>query len=305
MQIIPYHASMAPEVASVYNRTVSAVPHCYPVDVERFAAALPGSADKEPTDGKFIAERVMVATEGGSIVGFSHAAIGKTSEDCEGTESERCFIRFLCYDPGRRMVGQALLQACEGYASQHNTKRITAFQQGLCYRFYHLPHAYLSTAIGHVHALLGFNGYRPSDGEVYLDWPDYEPVEPTPPRIEVDISLHWDESGAGRPTLTAKAHRGDEHLGDCHSICAARHSGAEQARDWAFTVGLDVAGGAQGCGLGRYLLRRAINEMHAIGYRHAAISAAWDNWRALLLYSNHGYRVADLTYGYTRLLKDG
>ena len=32
------------------------------------------------------------------------------------------------------------------------------------------------------------------------------------------------------------------------------------------------------------------------GYRHAAISTAWDNYRAFLFYTNYGFRVADWTY---------
>ena len=42
--------------------------------------------------------------------------------------------------------------------------------------------------------------------------------------------------------------------------------------------------------------------MHGKGFRRAIISTNWRNWRAMLLYSNYGYRVADWTYGFTKTL---
>jgi ribosomal protein S18 acetylase RimI-like enzyme len=52
--------------------------------------------------------------------------------------------------------------------------------------------------------------------------------------------------------------------------------------------------------LGRHLLQRSLQEMHRIGYRNASISTDWENHRALLFYSNHGFNVVDWTYCYGR-----
>lgn len=65
----------------------------------------------------------------------------------------------------------------------------------------------------------------------------------------------------------------------------------------------------QGQGLGRYLLQYALQEMKKIGYRHAAISTAWDNhraflFRAFLFYSNCGYRTVDWTYEFVKNLSE-
>ena len=38
------------------------------------------------------------------------------------------------------------------------------------------------------------------------------------------------------------------------------------------------------------------------GYRHGAISTAFDNDRAFLFYTNHGFRVVDWTYEFAREL---
>jgi GNAT superfamily N-acetyltransferase len=71
-------------------------------------------------------------------------------------------------------------------------------------------------------------------------------------------------------------------------------------QDWFFTDGLGVSDEVQGKGLGRYLLQKARQEMHRIGYRHAAISTDWMNFRAFLFYSNDGYHRVDWTYALRR-----
>ena len=82
---------------------------------------------------------------------------------------------------------------------------------------------------------------------------------------------------------------------------AATLNGGEQANERLHSEAAFVVRGADAIqGLGRYLLQRALREMHGAGYRHAAISTHWRNYRAFLFYSNYGYRVVDWTYGLRR-----
>ena len=89
-------------------------------------------------------------------------------------------------------------------------------------------------------------------------------------------------------------------MGVCRCVSCGEFSDAEEAQDWMFTEWLGVEESLRGKGMGRYLLQRTLQEMRAVGYRHAAISTRWQNYRACLLYSNYGYRVADWTYGLGR-----
>ena len=89
-------------------------------------------------------------------------------------------------------------------------------------------------------------------------------------------------------------------MGVCECVSCGEFSHADGAQDWVFTEWLGVEAEFQGKGLGRYLLQRALQEMHGAGYRHAAISTHWRNYRAFLFYSNYGYRVVDWTYGLRR-----
>ena len=50
--------------------------------------------------------------------------------------------------------------------------------------------------------------------------------------------------------------------------------------------------------IGKYLLQQTLNDAHALGYRRAGISTAWDNHRAFAFYSNVGFSVSDWTYGW-------
>jgi GNAT superfamily N-acetyltransferase len=281
---------MAGEVAALYNRLVEGVPHCYPVGEREFSAALELAARPVPPQ-RLHSQSAFVAREGGNLVGFSHAAVGPLEQ-----WPERGSIRFLGYERGHRRAGQALLEAAEAYLSDQGMERFDAFEREDRYRFYHVLYGYLSEHLEHVHALLRFNGYTVRHGEVVLDWPDYKPPVPVPPGIEVKTVLEW-RPGRGRlPGLKVGALVNGEEIGQCVCVSCGEMSDADAAQDWLFVDGLFIDEPYQGRGLGRYLLQRAMLEMHGTGYRHASISTEWTNHRALLFYSNFGFRRVDWTH---------
>ena len=163
MEVLEYSSSMTEELASIYNEAVRDVPHCWPVSAERYARAMPAATDEDDGVHSMRDNAVFVAAEGGSVLGYVHAAIAAPKEQ---EPAETGVMRFLWYRPGHRSAGQKLLET----------------------------------------------------GEDYL--------------------------------------RG-----------------------------------------------RALVEMKKAGYRHAAISAGWDNYRAISFYSNYGYRVVDWAYGLQRGLR--
>ena len=210
---------------------------------------------------------------------------------------------FFGYERGARHVGQAVLEKAETHLKTYNISRILAFSQDYRYRFYHFGHSYLSDALDQVQGLLGFNGYRRCAGEVFLDWENYT-VTPIPSSLSVELSVEWEDGRGERPNCTVKAYQGDKQVGICESVCGGEFSSHPDAQDWLHTVWLGIEDEFQGQGLGRYLLQYALEEMQKIGYRHAAISTAWDNHRAFLFYSNCGYRTVDWTYGFVKDLSE-
>ena len=302
MEIIQYTPDMQAPVTQFYNRLTADVPHCYPVDEEEFSIAIrgvtTGKADKK--EGGLDSETAFVAMVKGAVQAYIHVGIGQVGDN---REVDIGVIRFLGYERGARHVGQAVLEKVETYLKTYNISRIYAFSQDCRYRFYHFSHAYLSDALDQVQALLGFNGYRRCAGEVFLDWENYA-VTPMPSSLPVTLSVDWEQGRGEHPNCTVKAHRDGEQVGICESVCGGEFSSHPDAQDWLHTVWLGIEDEFQGQGLGRYLLQYELQEMHKVGYRHAAISTNWENYRAFLFYSNYGYQVVDWTYGYEKVLSE-
>ena len=321
---------------------------------------------------KHNSERVFIAISDDTIKAFVHTVL---SLKAENEEEDVGFIRFLGYERGERNAGQAVLEKAEEYFKTCNASRIYAFSQNDRYRFFHFEHAYLSDALDHVQGLLGYNGYRRSDGEVFLDWENYEvpSIEaPIPitlnvewqdgrgqrPNIHIDaylddkkvgecdslaldhvqgllgyngyrrsdgevfldwenyevpsieapipitLNVEWQDGRGQRPNIHIDAYLDDKKVGECDSLSCGEFSSHPDAQDWLHTVWLGIEEAFQGQGLGRYLLNYTLQEMHNVGYRHAAISTNWENYRALLFYSNCGYKVVDWTYEYEKVLAE-
>ena len=299
MEILQYTSDMQTPVTQFYNRLIVNVPHCYPVAEEEFAIVLggvtTGKTDKDDFGRGLDSETAFVAMTEGAVQAFIHVGLTQMRDEDVG------IIRFLGYERGARRAGQAVLEKTEDYLKAFNVTRIFAAERR--YRFYHFEYACLSDALDQVQALLGFNGYHRSNGWVFLDWENYD-VTPIPAPISVTLSVDWKDERGQRPDSVVKAYRGDEEIGLCVSVSGGEYSDHPDAQDWFHTVYLEIEDEFQGQGLGRYLLHYALQEMKKIGYRHAAISTRWDDYRALLFYSNCGYRVADWTYAYEKVLSE-
>lgn len=298
MDILQYTPDMQTQVTQFYNRMTADVPKCYPVQAEEFAVAMhrvtADTADLK-SDG-LDSEAAFVAIVDGITQAFIHVGISKTGED---RAENLGVIRFFAYERGARRVGQAVLEKAETYLKTFNVSQIFAFPQDCRYRFYHFEHAYLSDALDHVQGLLGYNGYHRSAGEVFLDWENYS-VTPIPASLPVTLSVKWQDGRGQFPNCTVLAHQNGEQVGICESLCGGEFSSDTEAQAWLHTVWLGIEDDFQGQGLGRYLLQYGLQEMHKVGYRHAAISTAWDNHRAFLFYSNCGYRTVDWTYEFVK-----
>lgn len=294
MEILPYTPDMLSPLTAFYNRLITDVPHCYPVDENEFAHEMRGVTDNVRDSDNLDSETAFVAMKRDTVLGFAHAGIGQTGDNWEVNVG---VIRFLGYERGEWRAGQAVLEAAEAYLKARNLAQIFAFSADCVYPFYHLENACLSDALDHVHTLLGFNGYSRSDGWVCFEWQDYS-VTPTPLTLPITLSVRWKEGRGVRPNCDVIAHLDGEQIGVCQSVSAGEFSSHPDAQFWIETSWLNIEDAFRGQGIGRHLLQRSIQEMHNVGYRHAAISANWENYRALLLYGNCGYRVADWTYEY-------
>jgi len=298
MDILQYTPDMQTQVTQFYNRMTANVPKCYPVSEEEFATAIrgvtTGKADKK--EGGLDSETAFVAIVNGAVQAFIHVGIGQVGNNREIPVG---IIRFLGYERGARRAGQAVLEKAETYLEACNVAHIDAFSQDCRYRFYHFENAGLSDGLDQVQALLGFNGYHRSGGEVILDWENYS-ITPTPSIVPVTFAVEWEQGRGQLPNCTVTAYLDGKEIGDCDSVSGGEFSSYPDAQDWFCTAAIAIEDPFQGQGIGRYLLQYTLQEMCKIGYRHATISSRWDNYRAFLFYSNCGYRAVDWTYGFQK-----
>ena len=299
MEIIQYEPTMLKALTQGYNNVTRHIPHCYRVDEKDFADAIAGIIEDGEGNEQLHSETGFVAKDGDSLRGFIHVGIRHASDERAATG----VIHFFWYERGQRVAGQALLEAAEAYFRERNQVRVEAFSQSIRYPFYHFDNAFLSDHLDHIQALLAFNGYARTGGEVFLDWPDYEIVL-TPTDIAANISVEWEQGRGVRPGCIVQANQGDKELGECVALSGGEYSRVDEAQDWLFIIWLGVSEEVRKHGLGRHLLQRALQEMRGKGYRHASISTSLTNHRAFLFYTNCGFHVVDWTYGFSRELKE-
>ncbi len=298
MQIVPYEPELAPAVADAYNHLTAGLHHCYPTTPERLAAALqpPDEPGEKP---RLHDDHAWVALDGGEVVAFAHAALLKPTDD---DPSLRGMIPFFAYRAGRRDAGQALLEMLEAYFAEREIAEIVVFHQDYMWPIYHFAHAYLSDRLVHIHALLQSNGYERSAGEVFLDWPDFEPPELSEAPVEFELRRKLLPGETQRPGFCLLAFQGERQIAECWNASCGERAPGSAAEDWCLTTWLCVEEAYRGQRLGAHMLALALAEMRELGYPHAAISTSWTNHRAQLFYANFGYHTSDWTYAVSKRL---
>jgi len=293
MEVVTYEAAHADGVAACFNRLVEGAPHCFPATAERLDMVMQARDPERQEMRRVQGDRAWVACEGGKVVGFAQSALQAPDDECP---EPRGSLRFLAYDAGERRGGQALVEAVEAHYREGGVSDVIAFHQDDMWPCYHFPHAYLSDRLSHVHALLGANGYARAAGEIYWEWRDLEPPEVAASEVEVALRTERRADGTRHPSFVLRAFRGNAQVAQCWcTSCGSRAPGSE-AEEWCLTTWLEVEEGFRGRHLGAHVLAAALGQMRELGFRHAAISTSWTNWRAQLFYSNFGYRASDWTY---------
>lgn len=305
-EIINYTPDLLKPLTQFYNHQIAGIPNCFPVSEDEFTKVLDGlTGEKEKNSDSLEEEVLFLATNKGKIKAFIHVGIKKYKDDDEDSEEERIgYIRFLGYERGEFQAGQAVLEKAEEHINSFDVKSIIAYASidESRYPFFGFDYAKLSNYLDHIQGILANNAYRTGNGWVFLNWENYT-VNPVLPDQTVKTTVDWTEGRGERANCTVKAHKEKEEVGECQSVCAGVFSRHPDAQDWAYTEWLGIEEDFQGKGLGKFLLLYSLQEMQNAGYRHASISTNLDNYRAILFYSNVGYKVVDWSYEYQKSIK--
>jgi GNAT superfamily N-acetyltransferase len=293
MEIIEFQPELAGALARCYNETLADVPYFLPAQPEWFAEPL-ASRHQQCAE-----EQIFAAQEDGDAVGFVHVGVAAPADKQYDLPGEPGVIRALCYRPGRRLAGAALLDAAERWARDRGRTETVAGDERFMYLF--SPVGSLSERVSHVPPLLRLAGYQTAACDVTLHWPDFEPPAVRRPDLEFELVY---EEGETRPRRHVLLHamQGDDEIGDCKMYWLGMPQYRPQFLDWCY-CGIGVAGDLQGRGLGKYLLSRALAAMREQGAKHTLLLTHDDNYLAQLFYANFGYRFLDRTFSFRKRLQ--
>ena len=295
MKIYHKEVSDSKDLVGVYNEQLKDAPYFYPVSPEEFEDGIVSRNNPSNPEADLHSEKIIVGEQDGKIVGFAHVSFGELKN--WGDPKKGGFFHFMTYQSGFRPIGQAILEECERYLKELDAEQIWVFMNASNYRFYHLGFGYLSDKMAHVYGLFRMNGYGIDIGEVFMSYPEYEVPKPILPDEQIKITVTKKDGSGTLPNLQIKAFRNDDEIGECYTVSLEEFYQAKEAQDSFFTKWLGVDEKEQGKGLGKYLLQRMFLEMHKLGYKNAVISTNVKNHRALLFYTNFGYKVTDTSYG--------
>jgi len=294
------------KLADIYNKQIVGIPHCYKTNPDEFGSGFEHQKYSRHGYNEVIhSEKIIICRQKDEILGFADVAIADTELD--GIKKQKGFIRFLTYKVGSRSAGQMLLSESEKYLTGFDINEIKAFRllyvNDQCgYRFYHLNYGLISDKLGHICGLFGMNGYKIDGGEIFMDQPNYYIDEPVLPENGIEIIVKQKFGCGELPNFEVYAFRNGNRIGECESISVGEFSQAKNAQDWIFISGLWIEQNEQAKGWGRYLLHRNLWESQKVGYKNTAISTDWQNFRALLFYTNYDYYVTDTCYEFVKSL---
>jgi ribosomal protein S18 acetylase RimI-like enzyme len=130
------------------------------------------------------------------------------------------------------------------------------------------------------------NGYREEVSDVEFQWCDFVPPPLERPTLGFEMSMQWQEGPAEAPMDIREINvlQADTLLGQCIML-------RERANpEWCHCDHLRVEPAYQGQRLGQYLVAVGLREMQQLGCRHALVGTEFDNARAILCYTNLGFR---------------
>jgi len=298
MRLVPFEPSMAEAVAQCYNDIVRPAPYCAPVGADRFR-------DLKRLERAPLSEEALLAAqdEGGDLLGFVHLGVAAPATEPWHLQGEPGILRFLSYQPGRRPVGEALLEAAEAWLRARGRSEVIAGHSHFMYPFYHLPFAHISERISHLPPLFGIEGYTVAESEVFFAWASFEAPVPPKPHLDVEIAIEWrDKVDTFANGVVLNPKRGDKVMGECKIVRLGYEGWRPELRHWCFCTSLHLDESLRGKGLGKYLLALGLREARQRGLRHTLVSTDWDNYRAYLFYTNFGYQFLDRTFSYRKHL---
>jgi GNAT superfamily N-acetyltransferase len=296
-----YRDSDLPIMCRLYHTQAAALPHVAPLEPDDFHRHIAAKQYFDP-------EGVLVARNGGNVLGWIHACVAPGSEPWHRPEDVAARIRMLVCPPDRLDIAAALIEGAHQYLRATGHSKIEAFHARAGYPFYRglwmggepmapvtLPHLLMALSVA---------GYKATQESVFLT---RGPADPPPPRpIESQLAFEdrpstmvhdamrasWD----GFDPWTTTVRLDSQHAGAVHWVVVpqlAEKLGAPCMNIW----GLGVEEKYRGRGIASALIGRALRLGRQRGATHASVGTQLWNMPAHATYVHMGYRPQCVLHG--------
>lgn len=299
MKIDTWNMTQIGALSDFYNQQIQSVPHCYPVSPEDFNWQLERNMGHLSgiRPGQLHSDQLIVAQENEKIQGFVHVAVEERT--VKEQVSKRGIIRFMGYEPNKRLVGQKLLKEAERFFVNLGLNKASAFTKGYVYHFYSEDGG-CSEHMAHVWSLLGSQGYAVSERVLNMAWHNFHVDEPILPdsKATIEVSKGGDEGISPNVMLFAKMD--NQEIGECLAYSLGHLQQSEEAQKYLVINWLVAQKEFRQQGWGKYLLLRTLWEAQQEGYKHCLLGTDERNYRAQLLYTSCGYQIAHMSSIFTK-----
>jgi GNAT superfamily N-acetyltransferase len=289
-----YDRRYLPEVMALYNAETAFEPHIAPLDPERFVALVEQKSSFDPAG-------LLVAVEGGKVIGWAHACMAAGSEGHHDPANRVPRMRMLIFPRDRLPVGSALVSEATAWLRSHSEGEIEALHAKVGYPFYRglwlggepmgpatMPHVQLALEVG---------GYRATQESIFMTAEIHGPPEEVAAAVPLEFvegpaELRHEpmrESWTGFTPMRIRALAGGEEVGSLGWVLlphVADRLGAPCMNIWA----LGVREPRRRQGIASALVSRALSRSYHQGARFASVGTQLWNAPAHATYARFGFR---------------
>lgn len=300
-----YDRRLLEGMVRAYNAETDGERHIAPLGPELFVALVEGKSRFDP-------EGLLVAVEGGEVIGWVHACVTVGTEPWNDVENEKLCIRMLIFPRERLEVGKGLVEAATRWLEeQGDQKEMLAMNPLSGYPFYRGlwmgGEPMLPATLPHLQVALEVGGYKNSVESLFM----VAEMEERPDEMEARIELEFEEGTAstvhepmreswiGFEPMQIRARIEGAEVGSVGWVLlphVAARLGAPCANIWSLGVGSDY----QRQGIGSALVSQVLTRAYAAGARFASLGTQMWNVPAHGTYAKLGFKPECIMIGRTR-----
>jgi GNAT superfamily N-acetyltransferase len=290
-------------MTALYNAETAFEPHIAPLDPERFVALVESKSSFDPAG-------LLVAVEGGDVVGWAHACVAAGSEGHHDPANKVARLRMLIYPRDRLTVGAALVAEATAWLRRAGGREIEALHAKAGYPFYRglwmggepmgpatMPHVQMALEVG---------GYKATQESIFMTAAITSPPKEVAAAVDVELVAAatemrhepMRESWIGFEPMRIQALAGGESVGHIAWVMlphVADRLGAACMNIW----GLGVRDSHRRKGIASALVASALAESYALGARFASVGTQLWNAPAHATYARFGFRPHCVLIGRT------